>query len=37
VHDVVADKGYHSGAVLAAMNESMVCPVFAEPERGRRN
>lgn len=36
VQDVVADKGYHSGAVLAAMNDSAVRPVIAEPERGRR-
>jgi transposase len=37
VQDVVADKGYHSGPVLAAMEDSAVSTVIAEPERGRRN
>jgi transposase len=36
VQDVVADKGYHSGAVLVATNDSAVSTVIAEPERGRR-
>jgi len=36
VQAVVADKGYHSGAVLAATNASAVNTVIAEPERGRR-
>jgi transposase len=34
---VVADKGYHSGAVLAAINGSDVRTYLPEPERGRRN
>ena len=37
VQDVVADKGYHSGAVLAAINGSDVRTYLPEPERGRRN
>ncbi len=37
VQDVVADKGYHSGAVLAAVDHSAVSTVIAEPERGQRN
>jgi transposase len=37
VQDVVADKGYHSGAVLAAVEETAVSTVIAEPERGQRN
>jgi transposase len=36
VRDVVADKDYHTGAVLAAMNDSTLRPVIAEPVRGRR-
>jgi len=36
VQDVVADKGYHSGAVLAAVEETTVSTVIAEPERGQR-
>jgi len=36
VQDVVADKGYHSGAVLAAVEETAVSTVIAEPERGQR-
>jgi len=36
VQDVVADKGYHSGAVLAAVEEAAVSTVIAEPERGQR-
>jgi len=37
VQGVVADKGYHSGAVLAPVEEAAVSTVIAEPERGRRN
>jgi transposase len=37
VRDVVADKGYHSGAVLAAINGSDVQTYLPEPERGRRD
>ena len=37
VQDVVADKGYHSGAVLAAVEEAAVGTVIAEPERGHRD
>jgi len=36
VQDVVADKGYHSGAVLVAANDSALSTVIAEPARGRR-
>src|SRR5664279_2583229 len=36
MQDVVADKGYHSGAVLAAINGSDVRTYLPEPERGRR-
>jgi transposase len=36
VQDVVADKGYHSGAVLAAVEAAAVSTVIAEPERGQR-
>ena len=37
LRDVVADKGYHSGAVLAAMRGAEVQTYIPEPERGRRN
>jgi len=37
VQDVVADKGYHSSAVLAAMSDSDVQSSIPEPERGRRS
>jgi len=37
VQDVVADKGYHSSAVLEAMEEQHVQTLIAEPERGRRD
>ena len=36
VEEVVADKGYHSGAVLKEMHEQEVRSYIAEPERGRR-
>jgi transposase len=37
VEEVVADKGYHSGAVLKDMHEQQVRSYIPEPERGRRN
>src|SRR5436309_106490 len=37
VEEVVADKGYHSGAVLTEMHEQEVRSYIPEPERGRRN
>ena len=37
LQDVVADKGYHSSAVLTVMSESDVQSYLPEPERGRRN
>ena len=37
VEEVVADKGYHSGAVLQEMHEQEVRSYIPEPERGRRN
>ena len=37
VEEVVADKGYHSGAVLKEMHEQEVRSYIPEPERGRRN
>ena len=37
LQDVVADKGYHSSAVLAAISGSDVQTYLPEPERGRRN
>src|SRR5580692_9663681 len=37
VEEVVADKGYHSGAVLKQMHEQEVRSYIPEPERGRRN
>jgi transposase len=36
LEEVVTDKGYHSGAVLAQMRELKVRTYVAEPERGRR-
>src|SRR6516165_2463856 len=36
VEEVVADKGYHSGAVLTAIHEQQVRSYIPEPERGRR-
>jgi transposase len=37
VEEVVADKGYHSGAVLKQVHEQQVRTYIPEPERGRRN
>ena len=37
VEAVVADKGYHSGAVLTAVHEQEVRSYIPEPDRGRRN
>lgn len=37
VEEVVADKGYHSGAVLQDVHEQDVRSYIPEPERGRRN
>ena len=37
VEEVVADKGYHSGAVLQDVHELEVRSYIPEPERGRRN
>jgi transposase len=36
VEEVVADKGYHSGAVLKEVHEQQVRSYIPEPERGRR-
>ena len=36
IAEVVADKGYHSGAVLTAVDDQGVRSYIAEPERGRR-
>jgi transposase len=37
VAEVVADKGYHSGAVLKALQDGAVRSYIPEPDRGRRN
>jgi transposase len=37
VEEVVADKGYHSGAVLTELHEQEVRSYIPEPDRGRRN
>ena len=37
VEEVVADKGYHSGAVLTDVHAQQVRSYISEPERGRRN
>ncbi len=37
VEEVVADKGYHSGAALVALHQESVRTYIPEPERGRRN
>jgi transposase len=37
VEEVVADKGYHSGAVLKDVHEQEIRSYIPEPERGRRN
>ena len=36
VEEVVADKGYHSGAALIRMQQASVRTYIPEPERGRR-
>jgi transposase len=36
VEEVVADKGYHSGAVLTEVHEQEIRSYIPEPERGRR-
>ncbi len=36
VEELVADKGYHSGAALVAMHQESVRTYIPEPERGRR-
>ena len=36
MEEVVADKGYHSGAVLKDVHEQEVRSYIPEPERGRR-
>ncbi|WP_321477715.1 transposase [uncultured Paludibaculum sp.] len=36
VEEVVADKGYHSGAVLVGLHQASVRSYIPEPERGRR-
>ena len=36
VEEVVADKGYHSGAALMALQQQSVRTYIPEPERGRR-
>ena len=36
VEEVLADKGYHSGEVLADLQAMEVRTYIAEPERGRR-
>ncbi len=37
IEEVVADKGYHSGAVLQQLHEEAIRSYIPEPERGRRN
>jgi len=37
VEEVVADKGYHSGAVLTKLHEQETRSYIPEPERGQRN
>ena len=37
VEEVVADKGYHSGAVLREVHEQEIRSYIPEPQRGRRN
>ena len=37
VEEVVADKGYHRGAVLTELHEQELRSYLPEPERGRRN
>ena len=37
IEELVADKGYHSGAVLQELHEEAIRSYIPEPERGRRN
>ena len=37
IEEVVADKGYHSGAVLQQLHEQAIRSYIPEPQRGRRN
>jgi transposase len=37
IEEVVADKGYHSGAVLQELHQTAVRSYIPEPERGRRH
>ncbi len=37
LEEVVADKGYHSGAVLAKVHAQQVRSYISEPDRGKRN
>jgi transposase len=37
VEELVADKGYHSGAVLIKVHQQDIRSYIPEPERGRRN
>jgi transposase len=37
IEEVVADKGYHSGATLVKLQQESVRTYIPEPERGRRN
>ncbi|MGH7838850.1 MAG: transposase, partial [Candidatus Binataceae bacterium] len=37
VEEAVADKGYHSGAVLQDVHEQEIRSYLPEPKRGRRN
>ncbi len=37
VEELVADKGYHSGATLIALHDGGVRSYLPEPERGKRN
>ena len=36
IQEIVADKGYHSNAVLASIDELGLRSYIAEPDRGRR-
>jgi transposase len=37
IHEVVADKGYHSNEVLTSLEELEIRSYVSEPQRGRRN
>lgn len=37
IEELVADKGYHSGALLQQLHDDAVRSYIPEPERGRRN